>query len=158
ATGPPRAVGAGTMTSKDVVVAVIDALGAAGVAFMLVGSFSTNRYGIPRSTKDADFVVELGDTTIASVARHFPPGVRLDPQLSFETVTMTRKFEATVEGSPFTVELFLLSRDEHDLERFRRRRDTLLGREVDLPTPEDLIITKLRWGRPKDLDDARDVI
>jgi hypothetical protein len=27
-----------------------------------------------------------------------------------------------------------------------------------LPTAEDLVIQKVRWGRPKDLDDARDVI
>ena len=36
-----------------------DALTASGIAYLLAGSFSSNYYGIPRSTKDADFVVEL---------------------------------------------------------------------------------------------------
>ena len=40
-------------------VRVADALAASGVAYLLAGSFSSNYYGIPRSTKDADFVVEL---------------------------------------------------------------------------------------------------
>jgi hypothetical protein len=49
------------------------------------------------------------------------------------------------------------------LERFRRRRRvSLAGREVWLPTAEDAIITKLRWSllanRSKDRIDVRDVI
>ena len=33
-----------------------------------------------------------------------------------------------------------------------------LGRVIWLPTPEDVVVQKLRWGRNKDLDDARDVL
>jgi hypothetical protein len=29
---------------------------------------------------------------------------------------------------------------------------------VCLPTPEDVVVQKVRWGRPKDLDDAKDVL
>lgn len=151
------------MTSHEAVLATIDALDAVGVPYMLVGSFSTNAYGFERSTRDADFVVELGDTSITAVARQLGPGFRLDPQLSFETVTGTLRHEMTVPDTPFTIELFHLSNDPHDQERFRRRRAfTLLGRRVWLPSVEDVIITKLRWaliaGRTKDRDDARDVI
>jgi hypothetical protein len=34
----------------------------------------------------------------------------------------------------------------------------VLGRATWLPTPEDVIVQKVRWGRPKDLEDARDVL
>ncbi|MBM3848350.1 MAG: hypothetical protein FJ405_18955 [Verrucomicrobia bacterium] len=48
------------MTAEtSLMVRVADALTASGVAYLLAGSFSSNYYGIPRSTKDADFVVEL---------------------------------------------------------------------------------------------------
>ncbi len=33
-----------------------------------------------------------------------------------------------------------------------------IKRQVFLPTAEDVIVQKLRWGRPKDLEDARDVL
>ena len=57
------------------------------------------------------------------------------------------------------MEFFLLSDDPHYQERFRWRvSHPLLGRNVWFPTPEDVVITKLRWGRPKDGDDVRDVI
>jgi hypothetical protein len=34
----------------------------------------------------------------------------------------------------------------------------MLGRTTWLPTAEDVVVQKLRWGRPKDLEDARDVL
>jgi len=128
-----------------------------------VGSFSTNHYGIPRSTADADFVIELESHTIGQIARQLGPDFKLDPQMSFETVTGTLRYEVRVTGIPFKLEFFLLSRDPHDRERFARRvSKTVLGRPVWLPTAEDAIITKLRWAllghRSKDRDDARDVL
>lgn len=146
-------------SSNDVTLAVIDALDACGVPYMLVGSYSSNMYGINRSTMDADFVIQLGSCSILDVARRLPPTVRVDPQLGFETVTMTRKYDATVEGSDFRVEFFLLSDEPYHQERFRRRvSHHILGRTIWFPTPEDVIVTKLRWARSKDIDDARDVI
>jgi hypothetical protein len=151
------------MTGVEATLAVVEALNALNVPYMLVGSFSTNHYGIPRSTQDADFVVELESVSVGQIARQLGPSFRLDSQMSFETVTMTRRYVAEVASIPFKVEFFLLGNDSHDRERFRRRRTTtILGREVFLPTVEDVIITKLRWAflaaRSKDRDDARDVI
>lgn len=151
------------MMSDQAVLDVIDALDAGSIPYMLVGSFSTNGYGIERSTKDAAFVVELGETSILAVARRLGPGFRLDPQMSFESVTGTLRYEMEVEGTPFKIEFFQLSADPHDQERFRRRRALALsGRKIWLPSVEDVIVTKLRWaaiaGRSKDREDARDVI
>ena len=42
--------------SDEATAAVIDALNALAVPYLLVGSFASNFYGIPRSTQDADFV------------------------------------------------------------------------------------------------------
>jgi hypothetical protein len=68
-----------------------------------------------------------------------------------------------VTGTHFQVELFRISNDPHDQSRFARRVEVpWTGRQVSLPTPEDVIITKLRWlthlKRNKDWDDVRQVI
>ena len=151
------------MSEKEATLAVINALDAQEIPYILVGSFSTSFYGIPRLTQDADFVISIGDGSLAKVAQHLGPEFRVDPQMSFETVTMTRRTEIRVIDSPFKIELFHLSSDPHDQERFQRRRKELyLDREVYLPTPEDVVITKLQWSllgnRSKDRDDVRDVI
>ena len=151
------------MMSNEVTIKVIEALDACGIAYMLVGSYSSNAYGIPRSTQDADFVIVLGDASIVELARRLAPLIRIDPQMSFETVTMTRRYVAEVVGTPFKVEFFLLDNAPHNQERFRRRRQIRLwDHQVWLPTVEDVIITKLHWvllaNRSKDRDDVRDVI
>jgi hypothetical protein len=151
------------MMSNEVTIKVIDALDACGIAYMLVGSYSSNAYGIPRSTEDADFVIELGDVSIGELMRRLSPSIRIDPQMSFETVTMTRRYVAEVVDSAFKVEFFLLDNAPHNQERFRRRRQIRLwDRQVWLPTVEDVIVTKLHWGllggRFKDREDVRDMI
>ena len=151
------------MTGNEAVLQTVSALDECRIPYMLVGSYSTNVYGIPRSTEDADVVIELGDVSIIELSQRLAPSIRIDPQLSFETVTMTRRYVAELVGTPFKIEFFLLSADAHDQERFRRRQLVVtLGKQVWLPTPEDVIVTKLRWAlmanRSKDRDDARDVI
>lgn len=150
-------------TEQEATLAVIDALETLGIPYMLVGSLSSNVYGIPRSTHDADFVIECAAELLPRMAAHLGPAYRLDPQMTFETATMTGRHILNVVGIPFKIELFHLSDDLHDRERFkRRRRQKLLDREINLPTREDVIITKLRWAlilkRSKDLDDVKAVL
>jgi hypothetical protein len=151
------------MTAEEIVYRVLDALDAAGVPFMLVGSFSSNFYGVPRATRDVDLVVNLGSTAPSEVANRLGPDFQLDPQMSFETVTGTYRFVATHRASAFKIEFFLLSDDPHDRERFGRRRlEAMPGHQTYVASPEDIIITKLRWSkggnRKKDMDDVRNVI
>jgi hypothetical protein len=151
------------MTGAEATLAVVDALERLGIPYMVVGSFSSNTYGVPRSTQDADFVIQLGSHSVREIADQLGPAFRLDPQMAFETVTMTTKHTLEIPDIPFKIELFHLSDEPHDQERFRRRRRwKLLGRDVFLPTPEDVVVTKLRWTqrvrRNKDWDDVRDVI
>lgn len=151
------------MTSLEAAAAVVQALEDLGVAYMVVGSLSSSFYGIPRSTQDADFVVQLGNTSIRALADRLGAAFRLDPQMSFETVTGTYRYLFHVVEVPYKVEVFLLGDDAHDQERFRRRRRvTTLQGEASLPTAEDVIVTKLRWSllgkRNKDMEDVRSVI
>jgi len=130
---------------------------------MVVGSFSTNYYGEPRSTQDLDVVLDPGSYSLKSLFGQLGPEFEFDPQLSFETATGTKRNIVAIRGIKFKIELFRLSDDAHDRERFRRRQIvTLPDFETFLPPPEDVIITKLRWamqaGRGKDIDDVRKVI
>src|SRR4051812_25228661 len=126
---------------------------------MLVGSFSANVYGIPRSTKDADFVLQLEGELHPVFYEQLGKDPQFDPQLKFETNTGTFKQEIRFSGTPFTVELFRLSKDSFDMERFRRRISmSLLGRTTFVPTAEDVVIMKVRWLREKDRADIKNVL
>jgi hypothetical protein len=152
------------MTNEEATLAVIDALEALAIPYMVVGSLSSNLYGIPRSTHDADFLLQFdAESPLRRLMDHLGPAFRLDPQMTFETVTLTSRYNLDVIDTPFKIELFRLSDDPHDQERFRRRRRMkTLGRDVSMPTAEDVVITKARWlkatRRFKDREDVRDVI
>lgn len=135
---------------ENITRAVIDVLETEGFPYMLVGSFSSNMYGIARSTKDADFVVDVADRTIMPrLFKALDHLLEFDPQASFEGLTGSVRHEATARSYPFRIEFF---------ERRARHPSTVFGCEVWIPTPEDVVIQKLRWAREKDRADARDVI
>jgi hypothetical protein len=151
------------MTAPEIVSAVIDALNQLSIPHMLVGSFSTNFYGTPRSTKDADFVCQIDHKVLNPLASLLGPDFELDRQMSFETITATMRYRLHHRASAFMIELFELSPDPHDQMRFSRRVKTLFaGQDAFVPLPEDVIITKLRWSkrgqRAKDVEDVRNVL
>lgn len=152
------------MTAEICMWEVIQALTAAGVPYMVVGSLSSNVYGVPRSTSDADFLVETTDASIVSVMKHLGSAYVLDPQMSFEGITGSYRHRIRHVPTAFLVELFSLNpSDPHDKERFGRRRlMKFAAREVQVASAEDVIITKLRWSRhanrSKDTADIRSVI
>ena len=153
------------MDGKDATIRLVEALEAAQVAYMLVGSLSSNYHGIARATKDADIVVSASGSDLVQALRHLSPDLRMDRQMTFETATGTTRHIVAVQDSPFRIELFRLSNDPHDQERFQRRIrvfDPALERDVFIATAEDVVIMKLRWAlnaaRSKDRDDARDVV
>lgn len=156
-------MGGSPVTSEALTVRAVDALNASGLPYMLVGSFSSNLYGIPRSTKDADFVVDFGATPVADLAARLGGDFELESQMSFETITGTYRYRLRHPASAFMIELFMPNDDPHDRERFARRRaHPFAGRTAFVPTVEDVIVTKLRWSRQgkraKDVDDVRGVI
>jgi hypothetical protein len=149
------------VNSPEAVLKVVDTLNELNLPYMLVGSFSSSLYGIPRSSQDADFVVQFSGASVSSLISKLAPGI-MDPQM-FETITGTWRYVAKAADVPFKIELFFLSDDAHDVERFARRvRRNFHGRDVFFPTPEDVVITKLRWSqrgkRRKDVDDVRNVL
>jgi hypothetical protein len=151
------------MTADAALIGVIDALERLATPYVLVGSLATNFHGIPRSTRDADIVVAIEASTLDRLAAALMPGLRIQPQTSFETVTGTIRHVIEVQDSPFIIELFGWSDDPHDQARLARRlRVRVLDRQTWVLTAEDVVITKLRWGqhanRSKDLEDARNVL
>jgi len=138
---------------------VIDALEAEGIPYFLSGSFASNFYGIPRSTKDAVFVLQAINGVGESFARRLGTDYLLEPQLSFETMTGTYRQYVRHQRSSFKIELFVLSNDPHDQQRFARRRAVkLFDRTVWFPSAEDVIVSKLRWCRKKDEEDIFNVM
>jgi len=152
------------MTGNEAVFALLKVFGDLEIPHMLVGSYSSNVYGVPRSTKDADLVVQISSEQMALLQVNLPESLKMEDQSFFEMVTATRKELIHVDGSNFQIELFHLSEDEFDQERFSNRVECEYAEGVStfLPRAEDVIVQKLRWAvgakRPKDFDDVVSIL
>jgi hypothetical protein len=149
--------------ATDLVLQLIGLLDETRTPYMLVGSYSSNFYGRERGTNDADFVVQIDNQQLSQIAAKLGKDFRVDSQMSFETVTMTTRYIIHHPATEFKIELFLLSQDEHDQSRFQRRQQVMFeGHSVMLPSPEDVVVTKLRWSkegkRSKDVLDVAQVL
>ena len=151
------------MNAEQATTSLILALESSKTPYMLVGAVAAGRYGIVRSTKDADFLVELGGGSIDDILRKLPPEIRRDPQVNFETVTGKLRHILKIDGTVFLLEIFEMTDDPHDRSRMSRRvRGRINNVETWVPTVEDMLVTKLRWfkqiRRTKDGDDAQNII
>jgi hypothetical protein len=148
------------MTGPELLAQFLGILNDRELPYMVVGSFSSNYHGVPRSTKDADVVLEFDEMNWKSVGEALPDGMEIQAQGMFEMVTATRKEVIVTEGSLFEIEVFHLSDDAFDQERFRRRElvDLGLGLRAWVATAEDVVVQKLRWAknshRSKDFEDV----
>jgi len=148
------------MNSEQAVAWVIERLENSGVGYILVGAFSSNLYGVPRSTRDADIVVDFGSVRIVDFCRSLGDDFFLDRQMMVEGFTGSVRNIVHFKPTNFDIEFFRLNDDPHHQRFARRRRQQIPEFECEawVPTPEDVVIQKLRWARRKDLDDVVNVI
>lgn len=147
------------MDSQQIASLVVAALARCGLPHMVVGSFARNFHAFARSTQDADIVLAVDAAGLSRFETELGSEFSLDPQATFETNTGTFRHTLKHVATEFKIELFLLSNDPFDQERFRRRQPFKFNDHPSFVlTAEDLILSKLRWARSKDLEDIADVM
>jgi len=151
------------MKIEDLARLVIEACEAEQIDYMMTGAFAVAYYAIPRSTNDVDFVLSLlPKDGIERVIRRLSPHIEFESQVRFDTLRWGRRHVGISRtATTLKVELFELFDDAFVRQQFERSKpmdSRQLQHRVWLPTAEDAIVQKLRWGRSKDLDDARDIL
>ena len=151
------------MNIEELAVLVFETAEKTGVDFMAVGAFAAGAYGVPRSTRDVDLLVSVSVAGgVEALVDSLSSVVEFDRQVVFDTLTWGRRLVGkTRSAPPYKVELFEMFDDPFVVSEFSRRVKVfvpILKRTTWLPTAEDVIVQKLRWGRSKDLNDARDVL
>lgn len=140
--------------------ATVERLDQVGIPYMITGSLALAVYATPRMTRDIDLVIEASATQVDALIAVIESDCYVSRDAAQEAVRTGGMFNAVELSSTFKVD-FILRRDEpYEREKFSRRRAILLdGRPVLIIAPEDLILSKLVWGRDsgsaRQLDDVR---
>jgi hypothetical protein len=130
--------------------------------YMLTGAVAVTYYGEPRTTHDIDIVILISVADIAHIKGALEPTFSVDETSIKAALREGSAFNAIHEETGLKVDFWMLKGGEYDRVAFERRLPAkLLGVDLYLPAPEDVIITKLVWHRLSDVDkhyfDARGV-
>jgi hypothetical protein len=128
---------------------------------MVTGSIASSLYGEPRLTHDIDIVVALAPDSIDVFLRAFQaPAFYLSCESILGAIGNQSMFNLLDVLGGDKVDFWILTTEPFDCSRFsRRRRQTVEATQIDVSTPEDTILAKLRWselsgGSEKQFQDA----
>lgn len=145
---------------------VAQLLEAAGVPYMIAGSLASSHHGRPRSTDDADIVIEPTPETLGRfVAALAQAGFYVDPERAQEALRRRHQFNAIDGESAYKVDLIVRKGRAFSATEFERRRrvELLPGLSVTIASAEDTVLAKLEWaqkagGSEKQLADVRGIL
>src|SRR5262245_31041660 len=127
---------------------------------MLTGSVAMAWYAQPRQTRDIDIVVELAEAKVDSVVKSFAPDFYIDADVARDEVRRHGMFNMIHEALVVKVDMILRKPDTYGVVAFHRRQRVELvpGLPVQIISPEDLVLAKLRWAAEGESDlQLRDV-
>jgi hypothetical protein len=137
------------MSVSEVFHRITSALGEAGIAYMLAGSFASAYYGAPRTTQAIDLV-------IASTAEQLRTFVQLlskdEYYVDLDTALEARKRESLFNvvdmATGWKIDLIIRKSRPFSEEEFRRRKlVNLQGSPLFVASAEDVVISKLEWAK-----------
>ena len=151
------------MNERELLVDCLRRLNRTGVTYYLTGSMASNYWGIPRTTHDLDFVVQLPMSAVPRILEEFSADFYLEEAAVRAVYEPPHQFNAIDTRSALKVGFWLALPAPFDREMLRRRtRATLFGEPAWISTAEDVVLHKLIWNRltPSDrqLGDAAGIV
>ena len=109
------------MTEQELAIDAIRRLNRAGIAYLLTGSMASNYWGIPRTTHDLDFVVQLPLESIPNLVREFRTDFYLDEPAVRAALAPPYQFNAIDQRSALKIDFWMLRTDPFEMSMFERR-------------------------------------
>ena len=143
----------------DVLAALARAFASLNIPWYVFGAQAALIWGRPRMTTDVDVTVRLGDAdSHALVGALQACGFDLRVVATPEFVQQTRVLPLMHQLTGLAVDVVLAGPGLEDEFLARAVVLDIGGTRVPIISAEDLIVTKILAGRPKDIDDIRGVL
>jgi hypothetical protein len=118
------------------------------IAYMLTGSMAMNYYAQPRMTRDIDVVVALVPADADTVVQLFHPDYYVSRDAVSSSISRESLFNLIHQESVIKVDCIVRKRTPYRLAEFdRRQRIRIENFSTWIVSKEDLIISKLDWGK-----------
>lgn len=120
-----------------------------GIDYMIVGSFASNLHGKPRTTHDADMVIEIDTPRLEKLAQALGDDFYFDVEATRDAIKKNIMSNVLHYESGLKIDLFVRKNRAFSRSEFQRRlqKDFLLGRPCWFATAEDTLLAKLEWSK-----------
>jgi hypothetical protein len=130
---------------------------------MLTGSMAMAFYSMPRMTRDIDLIVEVAPVDVDKIFNLFSKDCYIDRNAVRDAVDRRAMFNIIHNEWVVKADFIIRKSDEYRKEEFLRRQKVSVGDiTVFVVSVEDLILSKLIWGKSSQSDlqlgDVRQII
>lgn len=152
------------MSAEDIFRRIIGALEAAGIPYMLTGSFASSFHGTPRATQDIDLVIAPTAGQLRHLVELLPETeYYISEEAALDALRRRAQFNVIDLATGWKIDLIVrkdrpFSRAEFD----RRSAVELFGLQLFIASAEDVFLAKLEWAKAgqsqRQLEDAANIL
>jgi hypothetical protein len=125
------------------------------VKYVIVGGIAVLAYGTPRTTMDADIIIQMHTKNLKMFAKYLAKNNFFSKSLDIEDAFREKShFSALDNESLFRLDIKGVYNEMDKRTLMNRRVVTYAGIKIYLASPEDTIANKLVFGSEQDIKDA----
>ncbi len=128
-------------------------LDSTGIPYMITGSMAMAIYSTPRMTRDIDLVVEVTPTDVNKIVDIFSEDCYIDQDSVMQAVHTHGMFNIIHNDWMVKADFIIRKNEDYRREEFERRQKINIdGIAISVVAAEDLILSKLVWGKRSQSD------
>ena len=132
---------------------LISIIESTGIPYAVCGSLSSGFHGQPRATNDADIIIAPTRDQLDVLLKSLEAGYYVSPEAAFDAMKIRSMFNVIDTELGWKADLIFRQDNPYQLSKFnRRRRVKLMGIDLWVLSPEDVILSKLDWAKDSGSD------
>lgn len=142
-----------TLSAGEGLLRLLEVFDRLEILYMLGGSGASSVHGLPRTTAVIDLVAKIGNDDVQPLVAELQQEFYIDEQQIRAALENSRSFNVIHLTSSYKFDIFPLTADRYQESQFARRQyeksSVFTGEPLELAvsSPEDVILSKLRWYR-----------
>ncbi len=139
---------------------LVELIETCGIPYAICGSIGSSLHGQPRATNDADIIISPTQEQLAKLIESLKTGYYVSTEAAFEAMKLCSMFNVIDSELGWKADLIFLKGSPYHLAEFDRRvKARVMGIDLWIQSPEDVILSKLNWAKNTDSElQYRDVL
>jgi predicted nucleotidyltransferase len=135
------------LSQKEFLKNVVEKLEQAGIDYVICGSIAASFYGVERSTQDADIIISSTEEQLAKFLKLLGDSYYVSEDTALDALKRRTMFNIIDLENAWKADLIILKETDFGVKEFqRKRKEILLGKDLYILSPEDIVLSKLVWA------------